>query len=93
MKWVLIYFIKFWRAVISPSYGQTCKYFPSCSEYGLGAVETHGAFKGSALIIWRILRCNPWSHGGYDPVPGTQEAYEWELEQQGLCPTHEGACS
>ncbi len=84
MKWLLIGFIKTWRAVVSPWYGNICKYYPSCSAYGLGAVQTHGALKGSALTIWRILRCNPWSTGGYDPVPGTHEAYLWELEQAGL---------
>lgn|GEM_PF-1095189 len=84
MKWVLIGFIKFWRAVISPSYGNVCKYYPTCSEYGLEAVRTHGAVKGGALTAWRIMRCNPWSHGGYDPVPGTPAAEQWALEQAGL---------
>ena len=46
-----------------------CPYFPSCSDYGLEAVQTHGAMKGSLLAFYRILRCNPFSHGGYDPVP------------------------
>ncbi|MDR0848486.1 MAG: membrane protein insertion efficiency factor YidD [Propionibacteriaceae bacterium] len=83
MKWVLIGFIKAWRAVVSPSYGTVCKYYPSCSEYGLEAVRHHGALKGGALAIWRIMRCNPWSMGAYDPVPGTRAAYLWELEQAG----------
>lgn len=84
MKWLMIGFIKAWRAVISPSYGNVCKYYPSCSTYGLEAVQTHGALKGGALTIWRIMRCNPWSHGGYDPVPGTEAARLWALEQAGL---------
>ncbi len=46
-----------------------CPYYPTCSTYGLMAVEHHGALKGGILTIWRILRCNPFSHGGYDPVP------------------------
>ncbi len=46
-----------------------CPYFPSCSEYGYQAICKHGAIKGSALAAWRILRCNPFSKGGYDPVP------------------------
>ena len=49
--------------------GTKCPYFPSCSDYGLEAIQTHGAFRGSLLAAWRILRCNPFSHGGYDPVP------------------------
>ena len=84
MKWLLIGFIKFWRAAISPAYGNVCKYYPTCSKYGLDAVTTHGAIKGAGLTIWRIMRCNPWSHGGYDPVPGTPEAKVWEQEQAGV---------
>ncbi len=46
-----------------------CPYCPTCSTYGLEAVEKYGFFKGGALATWRILRCNPFSHGGFDPVP------------------------
>ncbi|MBR0155937.1 MAG: membrane protein insertion efficiency factor YidD [Clostridia bacterium] len=46
-----------------------CRFIPTCSQYAIEAVETHGAFKGSFLALWRILRCNPFSKGGYDPVP------------------------
>ena len=84
MKWLMIGFIRVWRAVVSPSYGPTCKYFPSCSEYGLEAVHVHGAIKGGWLTLWRIVRCNPWSHGGYDPVPDTKAAFLLELEEAGL---------
>ena len=69
MKKILIAFIQFYRKYISPIKGTKCPYFPSCSEYGLQAIEKHGAVKGSLLAIWRILRCNPFSKGGYDPVP------------------------
>ena len=64
VKAILVY-----KRYISPMKGTKCPYFPSCSDYGLEAVKTHGAFKGSALLLWRLLRCNPFSHGGYDPVP------------------------
>ena len=47
----------------------TCKYIPTCSEYGIQAIEKYGALKGGILTIWRIIRCNPFSKGGYDPVP------------------------
>lgn len=71
LTWLAIGFVKGWRALISPLYGDVCKYQPSCSTYGLRALQVHGVFRATPMIIWRILRCNPWSHGGYDPVPGT----------------------
>lgn len=74
MKRVIAGFIRGWRKFISPLYGDVCKFYPTCSEYGLEAVELHGAWKGSALAVARILRCHPWSAGGYDPVPGSERA-------------------
>lgn len=61
--------LKIYRKIISPLYGDVCRYFPSCSAYGLEAVTQHGVIKGAGLTTWRILRCNPWSHGGVDHVP------------------------
>ena len=69
MKKILITLIQFYRKFISPMKRTKCPYFPSCSEYGLEAVKKYGALKGSILMIYRILRCNPFSKGGYDPVP------------------------
>lgn len=69
MKAVLLWLIRFYRAHISPHTMPSCKYIPTCSQYGLEAVERFGALKGGALTLWRFLRCNPWSRGGYDPVP------------------------
>jgi putative membrane protein insertion efficiency factor len=60
--------IRAYRAVISPLYGDVCRYYPSCSAYGLGSVQQRGLLVGSALTAWRILRCNPWSAGGIDDV-------------------------
>ncbi|MDE0572127.1 membrane protein insertion efficiency factor YidD [Demequina sp. B12] len=68
-RYVFIGIIRFYQLVISPLTGPTCKYYPSCSSYGLQAVKEHGAFKGFILGVWRVLRCNPWSHGGVDDVP------------------------
>ena len=60
--------IRGYRAVISPLYGDVCRYYPSCSAYGLGSVQQRGLAVGTALTAWRILRCNPWSRGGVDEV-------------------------
>jgi uncharacterized protein len=60
--------IRFYRRVISPALPPRCKYYPSCSEYAVQAVESYGILRGTVLAAWRLLRCNPFSHGGYDPV-------------------------
>jgi putative membrane protein insertion efficiency factor len=57
-----------YRALISPLYGDVCRYYPSCSAYGLASVQQHGLIVGSVLTGWRILRCNPWAAGGIDDV-------------------------
>lgn len=69
MKALLLGLIRFYRRAISPHTKPCCKYIPTCSAYGLEAIERFGALKGGLLTLWRILRCNPWSRGGYDPVP------------------------
>jgi len=69
MTFVLILVLRGYRAVISPLYGQVCRYHPSCSAYALDAVRTHGAARGSWLAVRRVGRCHPWAAGGYDPVP------------------------
>lgn len=74
MRYVLIALLRAYRAVISPLYGDVCKFHPTCSAYALGAVEAHGALRGSVLTVKRLVRCHPWSLGGYDPVPGTDQA-------------------
>lgn len=89
MKYPLIWFVKFWRRFISPMYGDVCKFHPTCSAYGLSALETHGALKGSFLTIGRVLRCHPWSQGGVDYVPGTPQAEAWERENPPT--THEAS--
>jgi putative membrane protein insertion efficiency factor len=82
VKYLLIGFVRVWRAVISPLYGDVCKYYPSCSAYGLEALRVHGAIKGTYLMVNRIIRCNPWSTGGIDPVPGS--ALEAEIAAERL---------
>ena len=70
LKKIFIGLIKFYRKYISGMKSTpTCKFIPTCSEYSIEAIEKYGALKGGLLSIWRILRCNPFSKGGYDPVP------------------------
>jgi putative membrane protein insertion efficiency factor len=59
--------ISFYQKFISPAFAPRCKYYPSCSSYALTAIQSYG-LKGVAMAIWRVLRCNPWSHGGVDYV-------------------------
>ena len=66
---VLIGLIRVYQYTLSPMLGQRCKYYPSCSNYAIGAIREHGPVKGIGLASWRLLRCNPFSYGGYDPVP------------------------
>ena len=81
MKHVLIGLLTAYRRLISPLYGNVCKYYPSCSAYALEAVTVHGAARGGWLAARRLGSCHPWSAGGYDPVPGTQAAEDWAAEQ------------
>lgn len=70
IKRFLLFLIKIYRKIISPlKGGASCKYYPTCSLYATQAIEKYGALKGVFLATKRILRCNPFSHGGYDPVP------------------------
>lgn len=70
---VMTALIRGYQLTISPLTGPTCKFHPSCSHFGMEAVGVHGAFLGSLMAIWRILRCNPWSNGGVDDVPARGE--------------------
>jgi putative membrane protein insertion efficiency factor len=60
--------IRAYQLLISPALGQRCKYYPSCSDYAAQAIQRFGILRGLVLAFWRLLRCNPWSHGGFDPV-------------------------
>lgn len=61
--------VRFYRAFIGPALPRVCRYHPTCSAYALQALEVHGPFKGSALTVWRLMRCQPFHPGGFDPVP------------------------
>ncbi len=69
MKKIVINLIMFYKKYLSPLKRTKCPFYPTCSDYGLEAIKKHGVIKGGLLAIWRILRCNPFSKGGYDPVP------------------------
>ncbi|HED12756.1 MAG TPA: membrane protein insertion efficiency factor YidD [Gammaproteobacteria bacterium] len=66
----LLILVRVYRYALSPMLGQHCRFHPSCSAYAEQALRQHGAIKGLSLSLWRLLRCNPFSRGGYDPVPG-----------------------
>lgn len=66
---LLCFPIRFYQVCISPIFSPACRYTPTCSQYALEAIKKHGPFKGLYLAVKRILRCNPFCKGGYDPVP------------------------
>jgi putative membrane protein insertion efficiency factor len=69
MKRIVIKMIRMYQRYISPVKMTRCPYIPTCSNYGLQAVEKYGVIKGGLLAAWRVIRCNPFSRGGFDPVP------------------------
>ncbi len=69
MKYLLIGLIRIYQLIVSPYIPSSCRYHPTCSEYGVEALRKYGAVKGTWLAVKRIARCHPWSRGGYDPVP------------------------
>jgi putative membrane protein insertion efficiency factor len=66
---LVVLLLRLYRLVISPLYGPTCRFYPTCSEYALIAVERHGVLRGGWLSVRRLVRCHPWNPGGVDPVP------------------------
>ena len=68
MRAAAIALVRVYQRVVSPLFPRRCKYHPTCSAYAVQAIETYGILRGSVLAAWRLLRCNPFSHGGYDPV-------------------------
>jgi len=66
--------IRIYQRLISPALPRRCKYEPTCSTYAVEAIRTYGVVRGTVLAVWRLLRCNPFSHGGYDPV-GAQRLF------------------
>ena len=83
MKRLLIFLIRCYQRVISPLLPASCKYEPTCSAYAAEAFRKKGFFRGLALSVWRILRCNPFSKGGYDPVDGPRERHASPQDSHG----------
>ncbi len=75
MKWIMLSLIRFYKKFISPLLPPSCIYTPTCSEYMYEAIQIHGVFRGTWMGTRRILRCNPFSKGGYDPVPEKKEKH------------------
>lgn len=74
LRLLLIGFLRAYRLLVSPLYGDVCRYYPSCSAYALESVQRFGAVRGSWLAARRVARCHPWAGGGVDPVP---DRYSW----------------
>lgn len=87
LRWVLIGFLRAYRLLISPLYGQVCRYHPSCSAYALEAVTERGSLIGSWLTVRRLGRCHPWARGGYDPVPRSRRSTDTSRISAGAPPT------
>jgi len=83
---IVVALLRLYQRVVSPLYGPSCRFYPSCSSYAVLAVERHGALKGGGLAVWRVLRCNPWNPGGVDDVPSRGDRLE-----SGACDHEPGA--
>ncbi len=77
IKRLFVFLIETYQLTLSPRFSHgSCRFTPTCSQYAIEAIETHGVLKGSALAVWRIMRCNPFNKGGYDPVPPKKNSNE-----------------
>ncbi|HXW54943.1 MAG TPA: membrane protein insertion efficiency factor YidD [Candidatus Cybelea sp.] len=85
--WVLLAFLRFYIVFLSPFLGGACKFYPSCSNYAVEAVTRHGVRRGIALAAKRLLRCRPFTKGGFDPVPDPEECAENRDRGHGLQPS------
>jgi putative membrane protein insertion efficiency factor len=75
MRRVVILFLTAYQWIVSPFLGDNCRFYPSCSNYAVEAIEIHGIFKGSYLALARISKCHPWHEGGVDPVPSCKHLH------------------
>ena len=75
---LLIGLIHLYRATLSGAWGAQCRFYPSCSHYAEDAIRAHGALRGSAMAAWRVLRCQPFGHGGFEPVPARRQLSKYD---------------
>jgi uncharacterized protein len=80
---VALRFLRIYKWAISPMFPPACRYIPTCSEYAMEAVERYGVLRGGAIAVWRLLRCHPLAHGGYDPVVKAKDASAAKAAAQG----------
>jgi len=81
-KWILLLLVRIYQVFLSPFFGGACKFYPSCSKYGYEAIAKHGAWRGSVLAVKRLLRCRPFTKGGFDPVPNVEELMERRAKER-----------
>lgn len=74
--------LKQYKRWISPLFPPACRYVPTCSEYAAEAVARHGVLRGGLLAAWRLVRCNPFVHGGFDPVPNKVASGQWPVARK-----------
>lgn len=84
---LLVLAMRGYRALISPLYGEVCRYYPSCSSYCLQSVQRFGVVRGMALAVWRVARCHPWAAGGIDDVP-LRKNFKYSLTSFGFVVLH-----
>ena len=86
VRWAMLALIRLYQLTLSAWLGGQCRFFPSCSHYAQDAIRVHGALRGSALATWRLLRCGPFTDGGFDPVPPARSkppSYEGVIHGEG----------
>ncbi len=92
LKALLLTLLRGYKAILSPLLPPACRFVPTCSDYAAEAIERYGAFRGSAIAMWRLLRCHPFVGGGYDPVPWKDLVNDPDNSAAALRGTAGGGC-
>ena len=92
LKTLLLTLLRGYQAALSPFLPPACRYVPTCSEYAAEAIEAYGALRGSVMAVWRVMRCHPFTPGGYDPVPWKDVADDPDGSGPSLRGTAVGSC-